>query len=75
MIENPDISIIIRAKDEEKWLGKCIKLIKKQKINRTYQIVVVDSKSKDKTVEIAKINEAKIVLIDEYKPGYAINQG
>ena len=75
MIENPDISIIIRAKDEEKWLGKCIKLIKKQKINRTYLIVVVDSKSKDKTVEIAKINEAKIVLIDEYKPGYAINQG
>ena len=69
------ISIIIRTKNEERWIGLCIGRIKKQSY-KNYEIVLVDSFSEDKTVEKAKRNGVEnIVRIKEYKPGKAINMG
>ena len=69
------ISIIIRTKNEERWIGLCIGRIKKQTY-KNFEIILVDSLSEDKTVDKAKRNGVnKIVKIKDYKPGKAINMG
>ena len=69
------ISIIIRTKNEERWIGLCLKRIKEQK-HKNHEIILVDSSSDDKTVEKAKRNGIdKLVKIKDYKPGKAINMG
>tara|TARA_Y100000590_G_scaffold470467_1_gene665411 strand:+ start:6214 stop:7575 length:1362 start_codon:yes stop_codon:yes gene_type:complete len=69
------ISIIVRTKNEEDWIGKCISAINKQSVS-DFEIIVVDSGSTDNTVKIAKSYESvKIIEIDKYLPGYALNQG
>ena len=70
------ISIIIRTKNEEKWISKCLQSISNQKVNAEVETILVDNNSSDKTVEIAKIfNINKIVKIDNFLPGKAINLG
>ena len=52
-----------------------LKKIKEQNY-KNFEIILVDSSSDDKTVEKAKRNGIdKLVLINEYKPGKAINLG
>ena len=69
------LSIIIRTKNEERWIGLCLERIKNQNY-KNYEIILVDSGSDDKTVEKAKRHGIdKLVLIDNYKPGKAINRG
>lgn len=50
------ISVIIITKNEEKNIGGCLESVK-----WTDEIIVVDSGSKDKTVDIAKKHGAKVV--------------
>lgn len=70
------ISIIIRTKNEERWIGHCLKQIQKQSYTG-YEVVLVDNNSTDFTVEKAKSIMPEIVLcnIEEFKPGKAINLG
>jgi len=49
-----DISFVIPALDEEKYIVKTLKAIKAQKTKLKYEIIVVDGKSKDNTVKLAK---------------------
>ena len=44
------VSIIIRTKNEERWILKCLEQIKKQTF-KNYEIIIVDNNSTDKTVE------------------------
>ena len=74
-MKNSLISIIIRTKNEERWIGLCIEQIKKQQYTN-YEIILVDSISNDKTVEKARRHGIdKLVTIKNYKPGFAINKG
>ena len=74
-MHNNLISIIIRTKNEERWIGLCIEQIKKQSY-KNYEIILVDSISEDKTVEKAKRHGVnKVVEVKDYKPGKAINMG
>lgn len=70
------ISIIIRTKNEERWIGKCLDAIKSQSYT-DWEIVLVDNQSTDKTVEKAfsKCPKMKLVEIEEFIPGKAINDG
>lgn len=64
MNNKPLVSIIIPTKNSDEFLENCLKSIK----NQTYkniEIIVVDGKSKDKTLEIARRYGAKIY---EYSP-------
>ncbi len=56
IITNMKVSIVIPTLNEEKYLGKCIESIKKQKLPEDIEleIVVVDSGSNDRTLEIAR---------------------
>jgi glycosyltransferase involved in cell wall biosynthesis len=52
-------SVVVPTLNEEKYIGKCLKSISEQEIKP--EIIVVDSKSKDKTVEISMKYAAKVL--------------
>lgn len=55
------ISVIIPARNEEKYIESCIRSVKSQDFN-DYEIIVVDNGSTDKTSEIAKKLGANVVF-------------
>lgn len=70
-----EISIIIRAKNEEKWIGHCLAAIQAQSY-KDYEVVLVDNQSTDQTIEIARrFGVQKVIAIDQFLPGLAINDG
>ena len=68
------ISIIIRSKNEERWIGSCLEAVSRQ--TRTdFEVVLVDNNSTDKTVDKALQYGVALVTVTEFKPGAAINRG
>jgi len=68
------ISIIIRTKNEERWIGSCLEALSRQS-RSDFEVVLVDNNSTDKTVDKALNYGVILVNIDEYRPGAAINRG
>ena len=68
MIKNKKVSIIIRTFNEERWIAPCLKSIFNQTYNNL-EVVIVDNRSTDKTVEQASLYDTKIINIDEFYPG------
>ncbi|MBX3037000.1 MAG: glycosyltransferase family 2 protein [Anaerolineales bacterium] len=69
-------SIVIRAYNEEKHIGRLLEGIKQQTV-KDVEIILVDSGSTDKTVSIAESFGAKIVNIpaNEFTFGRSLNYG
>ena len=57
----PKISIIIRTKNEERWILKCLEQIKRQTL-KDYEVILVDNNSTDKTVEKAHLAGVKKIF-------------
>lgn len=55
------ISVIIPAYNEEKLISPCLESVKNQSYKAPYEIIVVDNNSIDKTVEITKKYNVKVV--------------
>tara|TARA_B110000483_G_scaffold176821_1_gene209083 strand:- start:532 stop:1239 length:708 start_codon:yes stop_codon:yes gene_type:complete len=90
-MSNYDISVIIRVKNERRWIGYCIQSIIDNFQNP--EIIIVDNNSDDETLSLIKNFEKntdsgdrvdnnnkkyadiKIVNIDDYSPGKALNLG
>lgn len=72
----PKCSIIVRARNEEKHIGKLLDGIEKQTI-QDVEIILVDSGSTDKTVEIAKERGVRVVNIkpEDFTFGRSLNYG
>ena len=71
----PKISIIIRTKNEERWIGHCLSMIFKQDY-KNFEVILVDNESIDHTLEIAnRFPILKKVTIKDFKPGFALNEG
>ena len=82
-----NFTVVIRVKNEERWIGYAIQSVLDHLIKP--EIVIVDNNSTDKTIDIVKFfaenpnlnNEAnnyskiKIVNIANYSPGRALNLG
>ena len=82
-----NFTVVIRVKNEERWIGYAIQSVLDHLIKP--EIVIVDNNSNDKTIDIIKFfaenpnlnNEAnnyskiKIVNINNYSPGRALNLG
>ena len=68
------VSIIIRTKNEEKWISSCLKAVFRQTY-KDFEVIIVDNNSSDKTVEKAQSFDVKIIDIDDFLPGKAINYG
>ena len=71
-----ETSIVIRTKNEEKWIGGVLDMLYKQTYTN-FEITVVDSGSTDKTLEIIKKHPVKLVEIkqSEFTYPYALNIG
>lgn len=68
------VSIIIRTKNEERWIGEVLKMVFDQDY-KDFEVIIVDNHSTDKTIEKARKFDAKILYIDDYLPGKALNLG
>lgn len=69
-------SIVIRAYNEEKHIGRLLEGIKFQTL-KNVEVILVDSGSKDSTVEVAESYGVRIVRIspDEFTFGRSLNYG
>ena len=68
------VSIIIRTKNEEEWISKCLRAVFAQK-NVKIEVIIVDNNSSDTSRNRAKEFDVKILEIDKYLPGLALNYG
>ena len=73
-MKKPLVSIIVRVKNEEKWINSCLSSLYKQEYDN-FEVILVNNKSSDNTVKKAKQFPIKIIEIDNYYPGKAINDG
>lgn len=69
-------SIVIRAFNEEKHIGRLLEGIARQSVNGA-QVILVDSGSTDRTVEIASASGAEVLRIspEAFTFGYSLNHG
>jgi rhamnosyltransferase len=68
------VSLIIRTKDEERWIHACLSSV----FGQTYkniEVIIVDNGSTDRTLMRAREFPVRVVQIDEFLPGKAINDG
>lgn len=70
----PLVSIIIRTKNEERWISSCLKSVFRQ-VYRNFEIILVDNMSTDQTVSKAREYPLTLVKIEKFTPGKAINDG
>ncbi len=68
----PKVSIIIRTKNEERWITSCLDKIYSQTY-KNFEIIIADNCSTDKTVVKAKKYPIKLIKIKKFFPGKAIN--
>jgi rhamnosyltransferase len=73
--DQPNISVIIRARDEAAAIGRCLELVAGQRARA--EVIVVDSGSRDRTAGIAREHGARVLTIApaEFSFGRALNLG
>ena len=74
----PYVSIIVRTKNEDFWIGKCLNEIYNQEY-KNFEVILVDNNSKDKSINIVKKNFPKVKIINykskNFLPGKSLNLG
>jgi glycosyltransferase involved in cell wall biosynthesis len=70
------ISVVIRSKNEEQWIRRCLTAVSLQDCDGL-EIIVVDNGSQDNTLDIAREFRCKVLTIDdrEFSFGRALNMG
>jgi glycosyltransferase involved in cell wall biosynthesis len=73
----PEISIIIRSKNEERFIGQVLSAIFQQEIDLPFEVIVIDSGSTDRTLEIVRSHPVRLHEIEarEFSYGSALNLG
>ncbi len=76
-VGNPEVSVIIRTKNEAQRLGDVLNALKSQDYDGGVELIVVDSGSSDGTVEIARRHGARVMEIapETFSFGRALNIG
>ncbi len=76
MQSNTNISVLIRTKNEEKYLGQTLSMIFSQTL-KDIEVLIVDSGSTDKTLEVAREFPVTVFEIkpEDFTWGYALNYG
>ena len=86
MSKERKISVIVRSKDEERWIGHCLQSVLDH--ISVPEIIVVDNCSSDDTLSIVntfqhdpmlnnheRYASTKVLTIEDYSPGRALNMG
>ena len=76
-IERPQVSIIIRSKNEEHFVGQTLESIFNQSIDIPFEVIVIDSGSNDRTLDIVRKFKVRLFEIepDKFTFGFALNYG
>ena len=68
-------SIVIRTKNEERWISSCLSAVYEQTYDNI-EVIIVDNNSTDRTIDnVRKFPIDKILNISEYLPGKSLNIG
>ncbi len=72
-----DVSVILRSKNEARWIARCVHALSLQQYDGGIEIVLVDNESKDGTAEIARSLGCRVISISdkEFTYGRALNRG
>jgi len=70
----PLVSLIIRTKNEERWIHACLRAVFGQTY-RNIEVILVDNGSTDRTLMRAQEFPVRVVHIEKFLPGKAINDG
>jgi glycosyltransferase involved in cell wall biosynthesis len=75
--QKPDISIIIRSKNEERFIGQTLAAIFQQDIDLPFEVIVIDSGSTDLTLDIVRRHAVRLYEIHarQFTYGRALNYG
>src|SRR3954447_3008514 len=77
MSARPDVSVVVRAKDEADSIGRTLDLLRAQTLAERTQIIVVDSGSTDGTLEIVRSHDVELIETPSasFTFGGALNTG
>jgi glycosyltransferase involved in cell wall biosynthesis len=70
----PVASVIVPAHDEERWIGQCLDSLAAQ-THDSYEVIVVDDSSSDRTGEIARAKGARVLRVEAAGDGGARDAG
>ncbi|MBF0624813.1 MAG: glycosyltransferase family 2 protein [Magnetococcales bacterium] len=71
----PRVSIIIRSRNEERWIGHNLDMIHRQ-VLKDFEIILVDNDSEDATVAVARRKGIdRLLRLECYLPGLSLNTG
>ena len=75
--QKPEISIIIRSKNEERLIGRVLTAIFQQDVDLRFEVIVIDSGSTDGTLEIVRNHAVRLYEIEarDFSYGRALNLG
>jgi rhamnosyltransferase len=76
-VATPEVSVVIRARDEAHNLERLLELLRGQGLGRALELVVVDSGSRDDTIGVARAHRARVITIPPaaFTFGAALNLG
>jgi len=71
------VSVIVRTKNEEFWIERCLNAIYSQNTKYDIEVVIVDNGSSDATLQRALHinNNIKVVHLKKYNPSVSLNLG
>jgi len=73
--KTPKIAVVIRARNEESWIGYCLDMVFRQDYP-DFEVIVVDNESTDHTQQVvARYPVKQVISIQDYRPGRALNDG
>lgn len=77
MTPGPEVSVIVRAKDEADSIGRTLDLLERQTLGDRCQVIVVDSGSTDGTLDIVRAHDVELIEIPAagFTFGGALNTG
>jgi glycosyltransferase involved in cell wall biosynthesis len=70
-----DISVVIPAFNEEKYIEICLKSLRDQKFDGNYEIIVADDSSEDNTVKVAEKYADRVVIHQRGSISYGRQKG
>jgi len=73
----PIVSVIIRCKDEERFIGQTLRAVFDQETKLPFEVVVIDSGSTDRTLDIVREFDVRLYEIQpgRFTFGHALNYG
>lgn len=68
------VSIVVRTRNEERWIDKCLEAIASQEYVN-HEVIIVDNESTDATLKKVQAFDVTVLSISEFRPGEALNDG